>query len=179
MTVARHAIRTAAFAAAYLLAFWAGGYLFLSALPIAALWLLAQTPSGRRRFDLIALATTTAVAATLNGAGPLLSLAVAAAGTLPALLFAVLTERWAPGWWQGHGDRFRSLRHRLSRVAAAAALSAAAAGLLQAVLLPDTPWYAAPLTTLRDTAAILLVTLAARALRRSRAPRTPGLTLVR
>ncbi|WIM98781.1 hypothetical protein ACTOB_002395 [Actinoplanes oblitus] len=181
MTVARHATRTAAFAAAYLLTFWAGGFLFLSALPVAALWLLAQTPSGRRRFDVIALATTAAVAATLNGAGPLLSLVLAATGTLPALLFAVLTERWAPGWWQGHGNRFRSLHNRLSRLAAAAALTAATSGLLQAVLIQDTFRYATLLTTFRDAAAILLLTLAARTMRRSPAspgrpasPRTPG-----
>ncbi|BCJ46314.1 hypothetical protein GCM10010168_59530 [Actinoplanes ianthinogenes] len=181
MTVARHAARTAAFAAAYLLAFWAGGFLFLSPLPVAALWLLAQSRTGRRRFDVIVLATVTAVAATLNGAGPLLAFSLAAAGTLPALLFAVLTDRWAPGWWQGHGDRFRSLRSRLSRLAAAAALSAGTAGLLQAILTPDISRYATALATLRDAAAVLLLVLAARTLRRR--PRTPrptgALTVIR
>ncbi|BCY07527.1 hypothetical protein [Actinoplanes sp. L3-i22] len=174
MTVARYAARTAAFAVTYLLAFWAGAFLFLSPLPVAALWMLVQGRWGLRRFDVITLVTATTVAGILGGTHLLSSLGLAAMVTLPALMFAVLVDRWAPGWWQGHGDRFRSPQSRLVRIAGAAALSVAAYLVLQAVLMPGISAFAVIFTLVRDVAAILLLTLAGRVLARklSAAPAT-------
>lgn len=174
MTVARYAARTAGFAVTYLLAFWAGAFLFLSPLPVAALWMLVQGRWGLRRFDVITLVTATTVAGILGGSRLLPSFGLAAMITLPALMFAVLVDRWAPGWWQGHGDRFRSLHTRLLRITAAAALSVVAYLVLQAVLMPGLSAFAVIFTLARDMAAIMLLTLAGRAVARklSAAPAT-------
>ncbi|GIF16810.1 hypothetical protein [Actinoplanes teichomyceticus] len=179
MTVARYAARTAVFAAAYLLVHWVGTLLpGFSPLAVAAVWLLAQGRWGLRRFDVITLGTVTAVSATVAGAGLLLSLALAATVTLPALLFATLVERRLPGWWQGHGDRFRPRRDRVGRLAAVAALSAAACLVLRAVTATGLSGSGLVLAALCDTATILLLTLAGRALRRSRGPRAGGVLSV-
>jgi hypothetical protein len=166
MTVARYAARTAAFAVTYLAAFGAGAFLFLSPLPVAALWMLVQGRWGLRRFDVITLVTATTVAGLLGGSHLLPSLGMAAMITLPALVFAVLVERWAPGWWRGHGDRFRSPQTRLVRVAGAAAVSVVAYLVLQAVLMPGISAFAVIFTLVRDVAAIVLLTLAGRAVGR-------------
>ncbi|GIF05712.1 hypothetical protein Asi03nite_32500 [Actinoplanes siamensis] len=158
MTVARYVARIAAFAVVQLLAFP-----FLP-LPVAAVWMLAQGRWGLRRFDVIALATLTAAATVATGGGTLSGLGAAVAVTAPAVLFAVLVERWAPGWWLRHGDRFRPGRARLARIAAAAALSAVAALVLRAVITPGMSLSGVLLTLLGETAGTLLLASAARAL---------------
>ncbi|KUL39105.1 hypothetical protein [Actinoplanes awajinensis] len=180
MTVTRYAARTAAFAAAYLLAYWAGIPLaVLSPVAVAAVWMLAQGRWGLRRFDVITLATLTAASAIAHGAGMLMAFGLAAAVTLPAMIFAVLLERWLPGWWQGHGDRFRPRRTRLVRLAAVAALTAVTSVVLQAILSPEPSVYDVSLRLARDVVTLLAVTLAGRALLRPRTPQRTGLTLVR
>jgi hypothetical protein len=182
VSIPRYALRSAAFAAAYLAAFLAVAATPFSPLPplaVGAIWLAAQTGFARRRFDVILLATTAAVAATLEGASLLLSFTVAVWAVVPALVFAMLLERWLPGYRQGHGDRFRRPRAALARLAGAAALAAATGVVLTGVI--DTGFD--PVTVLvhlvRDAIALTLVTLAVRAVRRSRSPRRPGLTVVR
>ncbi|MBG0561000.1 hypothetical protein [Actinoplanes aureus] len=185
----RYAARTAAFAAVYLAAFLASGPLgpavLVPPIAVAALWLVAQSRYGLRRFDVIALTTASMVAATLEGAGILLCLAVAVWAVAPAVLFAVLLERWLPGYWLGHGDRFRRPRASLGRLAGAAALTAVAGLVIQEVTNPGTGSVAAGLQLLRDTAAIVLPILAVRAVRRTRAgrrtrsPRRGALSMVR
>ncbi|MEU4427979.1 hypothetical protein AB0F81_45775 [Actinoplanes sp. NPDC024001] len=178
----RYAARTAGFAAAYLVAFWAAGPLGLALLVpplvVAAVWLAAQARFGLRRFDVIALATTVMVAASLEGAGLLLAATVGIGAVLPALLFAILLERWLPGYWRGHGDRFRRSRDAVARLAGVAALTAAAGVVLQEVTNPGTGLLQLGVTLLRDTAVLVLLTLATRAVRRTREPRR-GLSVVR
>jgi hypothetical protein len=179
----RYALRSAAFAAAYLVAFLAAAatpYWPLPPLVAGAVWLAAQTGSARRRFDVIMLATAAAVAATLEGAGLLLSATVAVWAVVPALIFAMLLERWLPGYWLGHGDRFRRPRAALGPLAGAAALTATAGVVLIGVI--DTAALGpvnAVFHLVRDTASLMLVTLAVRLVRRSRSPRRAGLTVVR
>jgi hypothetical protein len=178
----RYALRSAAFAAAYLAASLAAAATPFSPLPplvVGAVWLTAQTGHVRRRFDVIMLATAAAVAATLEGAGLLMSATVAVWAVVPALVFAMLLERRLPGYWLGHGDRFRRPRAALGALAGAAALAAGAGVVLTGVI--DTAFD--PVTVMvhlvRDTLVLTLVTLAVRAVRRSRAPRRSGLTVVR
>jgi hypothetical protein len=178
----RYALRSAAFAAAYLAAFLAAAATPFSPLPplaVGAVWLVAQAGYARRRLDVVMLATAAAVAATLEGAGLLMSATVAVWAVVPALVFAMLLERWLPGYWLGHGDRFRRPRAALGPLAGAAGLAAAAGVVLAGVI--DTGFD--PVTVMfhltRDTAALTLVTLGVRAVRRSRSPRRSGLTVVR
>jgi hypothetical protein len=179
MTVARYAARTAAFAAVYLLAYWLGLFIMFSPLPVAAIWMLAQGRWGLRRFDVITLATVTAASSVAGGSSMPAAFGLAALVTIPALIFAVLVERWLPGWWQGHGDRFRAGHTRLLRLAGAAALSVAGYLVLQAVMMSGISVFAVIFTLARDVAALSLVTLAGRAIVRSLAPRAAGLTVVR
>jgi hypothetical protein len=178
----RYALRSAAFAAAYLAAFLAAAatpFWPLAPLVAGAIWLAAQTGSGRRRFDVIMLATTAAVAATLEGAGLLMSLTVAVWAVVPALVFATLLERWLPGYWRGHGDRFRRPRAALGPLAGAAALTAAAGAVLTGVIDTGSDPVTAMFALARDTAALFLATLTVRVFRRSRSPHRAGLTVVR
>jgi hypothetical protein len=183
MSIPRYALRSAAFAAAYLAAFLATAATPvwpLSPLVAGAIWLAAQSGFARRRFDVIMLATVAAVAATLEGAGLLMSATVAVWAVVPALLFAMLLERWLPGYWLGHGDRFRRPHAELGSLAGVAALTAAAGVVLTGVI-DSTALGAVNVVfhVVRDTAALMLVTLAVRMVRRSRSPRRSGLTVVR
>jgi hypothetical protein len=186
-TMNSYAVRTAAFAAGYVASFWAAGqsfgpYLLIPPLAVGAIWLVAQAGFERRRLDVIALATAGAVGATLAGAGLLMSAAVAVWAVLPPLLFATLLQRWLPGYWRGHGDRFRRARAPIARLGGAAALAAAAGSVIQEVTSPGTGVSSAFLQVVRDTVVIVGVTLAVRgvrAARRSRAPREARVVVLR
>jgi hypothetical protein len=199
VSLSGYALRAAGFAALYLLATAAGQAtavdaggvpLLWPAAPVAGVWLLAQARYGLRRFDVIALSTAAAAVAVLSHSF-LGTLAQAVVQVLPALLFAGLLDRWLPGYWLGHGDRFRRLPATLTRLA----LTAAAAGAAGAVL------HSVTLTTslsaldvgylfLRDTTAVLLTVLLIRTARQrltgrggpadgSGRPNRGGLTIVR
>lgn len=145
MTALRYALRSASFAAAYLTIFLTGAVLPwfpVPAITVAAVWLTAQTAFGRRRLDVIMLATAAAVGATLNGSGLLGCLVTAVVATVPALLFAAGMERLLPGYWLGHGDRFRQPRAAVTRLAVLAPVTAAAGVVLQGVA--DTGLAAGP-----------------------------------
>ncbi len=178
MTVARYAARTAAFAAVYLLVSWVLDFSLVLPPVVAAVWMLAQGHWGLRRFDVIALVTITTAVAIAHGTSMLSGFGAAAVVTFPAMLFALLVERWLPGWWQGHGDRFRSRRTSLTRVAGAAGLSAVAFVVLHAAM-SGVPALGLVLTPVVHAAVLLPAALAGRAINRSRTPRTAGLTLVR
>ncbi|MFI1996128.1 hypothetical protein [Actinoplanes sp. NPDC020271] len=175
MTVARYAARTTAFAAVYLLVSWVADVYLILPPVVAAIWMLAQGYWGLRRFDVIALVTVTVAAAVADGGSMLGGFALAVVITAPALLFAVLVERWAPGWWQGHGNRFRSQRVRLGRVAGAAAVSGIVFLVLFAVA-SGVPALGLLGTPVVYAVTVLLGALAGRALKR---PGRAGLTLVR
>lgn len=178
----RYALRSAAFAVAYLPAFWVTALVPAFPLPplvVAGVWLVVQAGHVPRRFDVIALATAAMVGATVQGAGLLMSAAVAVWAVLPALLFAVLLERWLPGYWRGHGDRFRRPRAALGRLATAAALAAGASLVLHGVIDTELLPGGAALQFARDAAVLVLVPLAVRAVRRARSPRRTGLSVVR
>ncbi|WP_250030185.1 hypothetical protein [Paractinoplanes maris] len=174
MSLTRYALRTVGFAALYLLATVAGQATAVSdsgvrvlwpAAVAGALWLVAQGRYGRRNLDVIALAVV-AVLAPGHGDGLLHSFAQAVPQVVPALLFAWLLDRWVPGYWLGHGDRFRRPGPALARLAAAAALSALAAAVLLQIVSTDLAVGEAGYVVVRDATALMLTVLAARALRR-------------
>jgi hypothetical protein len=189
MSINRYAVRSGAFAAAYLVVAWsAAGPLSMSpimlpAVVLAALWLVAQHRFGMFRFDVIMLATAAAVAATLNGSGLLLSLTYAMVATIPAVLFVMMLNRTLPGYWLGHGRRSRNVV--LTRLAGSAAVAAMAGVVLAAVVDPDAMTAAGSVwILLRDTALIMLAVWVSRQYRLSKEPdgggtRKGGLSVVR
>lgn len=182
MSNSRYALRSALFVVAYLAAFLIAAvtpFSPLSPLVVGAIWLTAQTGHARRRFDVIMLATVAAVAATLTGAGLLMAATLAISAVVPALVFAVLLERRLPGYWLGHGDRFRHPRVALGPLVGAAALTAAAGGVLSGVIDPAVDPIAVPAYLVRDAVVLTLVTLGVRGARRARSPQRSGLTVVR
>ncbi len=193
MSVFRYALRTAGFAALYLAATVAGlataasgsgVRLFWPAAAVGALWLVAQGRYGRRNLDVIALSVA-AVLAPGNDGGLLHSFVQAVPQVVPALLFAWLFDRRLPGYWLGHGDRFRRAGASLARLAGVAALSALSAAVLLKVVNTDLGLGEAGYVFVRDSAALLLVVLAARGVRRLATRRgaeptdRPRLTLVK
>ncbi|MCM4077503.1 hypothetical protein [Paractinoplanes hotanensis] len=189
----RYALRTAGFAALYLAATVAGlataasgsgVRLFWPAAAVGALWLVAQGRYGRRNLDVIALSVA-AVLAPGNDGGLLHSFVQAVPQVVPALLFAWLFDRRLPGYWLGHGDRFRRAGAALARLAGVAALSALSAAVLLKVVNTDLGLGEAGYVFVRDAAALLLVVLAARGIRRLTTRRgaeptdRPRLTLVK
>lgn len=178
----RHALQSAAFAAAYLLSFWITALIPAFPLPplvVAAVWLIVQSGHVPRRFDVIAMATAAMVAATLDGAGMLAAAVVGLWAVPPALLFAVLLERSLPGYWRGHGDRFRRPWAALGRLAGAAAAAAGASLVLRGIIDPGLAPGSAALQFARDTAVLMLVPLAVRTVRRRRSPQRTTLSVVR
>jgi hypothetical protein len=175
VTLSRYALRAAGFAALYLLATLAGQAtavepggvpLIWPAAPVAVVWLLAQARYGLRRFDVIALSTVAAAVAVLHHSF-LAALVQAAAQVLPALLFAGLLDRLLPGYWRGHGDRFRRLPVALTRLAMTAAAAGAAGAVLHSVALTiSLSALDAGYLFLRDTTAVLLTVLLVRTARR-------------
>lgn len=186
MSTNNYVVRSAALAVGYLGVAWAAtGPLAMSpvvlpAVAVAALWLVAQARYGRHRFDVITLATATAVAATLNGAGLLLSLTYAVVGTIPAVLFVMTLNRMLPGYWLGHGDRFRRRGVVLGKLAAASAVAAVTSAVLREVVDPSSMTAGgAVFAAIRDTLLVMLVVWTARSYRLSRRPRRGALSVVR
>ncbi|SFF24807.1 hypothetical protein SAMN05421541_107482 [Actinoplanes philippinensis] len=175
----RYTLRSAAFVTVYLAAFLIAPIIPASPLaPLVAggVWLTAQAGYGLRRLDVILLATATAVGATVQGAGLLMSITVAVWAVLPSVLFAVLLERLLPGYWRGHGDRFRRPAVAVATLAGIALLTAGAAAMIGAVI--DTgSWLAVPFA--RDAIMLFLAPLAVNTVHRLRSPRRAGLTVVR
>ncbi len=190
MSLSRYALRTAGFAALYLVATFAGlatagsgaGVRVLwPAAAAGALWLVAQARAGRRNLDVIALAVL-AVLLPLGGSGILSDFTQAVPQVVPALIFAWLFDRWLPGYWLGHGDRFRRAGPSLLRLAAAATLAALSGAVLQKILDDGLAYGELGYLILRDGTAVLLAVLAARGLRhltrrRRDEPATPAETL--
>ncbi|MBB2948721.1 hypothetical protein FB565_008504 [Actinoplanes lutulentus] len=186
MSINSYPVRSGAFAAGYLLIAWAvAGPLSLSpimlpAVAVAALWLVAQNKYGRHRLDVIMLATAAAVAATLNGAGLLLALTYAVVATIPGVLFVMMLNRMLPGYWLGHGDRFRQRNAVFARLAASAGAAAFSGVVLQTVVDPEALTFGGSVfVTIRDTALIMLVVWAVRQYRLSKEPQRGGLSVVR
>lgn len=182
MSNPRYVLRSAVFVTVYLAAFLIAPLIPLLPAPpilVAAVWLTAQAGFGLRRFDVIMLSTAAMVGATLQGAGLLMSAAVAVWAVLPALLFAVLLQRWLPGYWLGHGDRFRRRGATLGRLAGAAALASVSGIVLWTVTDSGFDPGAAILVGVRDAVLLMLAPLVVRAARRQRAPQRAGLTVVR
>lgn len=193
MSLSRYALRTAGFAALYLLATVAGlataasdsgVRLVWPAAVAGALWLVAQGRCGRRNLDVIALGVV-AVLAPGHGEGILGSFAQATTQVVPALLFAWLFDRWLPGYWLGHGDRFRRQGPALARLAGAAVLAAGSAVVLLKVIGTELTIAETGYVIVRDATALMLAVLVARAARRltkrrdKTAPTRGGLTVVR
>ena len=188
MSLSRYALRTAGFAALYLAAVFAGRatavdgvHLLWPAAAVAAVWLVAQARYRLRRFDVIALATMSVSIGVLNH-GLLGALAGAVPQVAPAALFAVLLNRWVPGYWRGHGDRFRRQGRALARLVAAAATAGLTGAVLHSVVLTTgLPALDAGYVLLRDTTAVLLAVLLARTARQRLTGRSegPGLSVVR
>lgn len=178
----RYVLRSAVFVTVYL-----AGFLITPLIPVfplaplvvGGIWLTAQAGYGLRRFDVIMLATASAVGATVQDAGLLLSLTIAAWAVLPSLLFAVLMDRWLPGYWRGHGDRFRRPATAMLSLAGIAFLTAAAGTVLWAVIDTGNDGLPPPVPFGRDLVMLFLAPLAVNTVRRLRSPRRAGLTVVR
>ncbi|GIE95554.1 hypothetical protein [Paractinoplanes rishiriensis] len=161
MSLARYAIRTASFAALYLVATLLGHLtevgrtevaLFWPAAVVGAVWLLAQAPYRMLRFDVIALGTVAASVA-VTSHGILAALAMAVPQVVPAVLIVFLAQRWLPPAGAGTG----AVLVRLTGIAAAAA---AAGAVLHGVI--DLGGFTAPeagYLVLRDTVSVLLALL--------------------
>lgn len=188
MSWSRYAARTAGFALLYVLATVAGGWtevagvhLLWPAAAVGAVWLVAQATYGKRNLDVIALG----VLATLlpgSSTGILTALAMAMPQVVPALIFAWLTDRWLPGFWLGHGDRFRRFGRTVARLAAISAVASVAGVMLRHIVSQEE--VSAAVTgypVLRDTVAVFVAVLVVRAARlRGTGPRAgAGLAVVR
>jgi hypothetical protein len=176
LTLARYGTRTAGFALLYLLALFVGhaidGALWPAA-AVGAIWLVAQGDHGPRRFDALTMLVISALVPATDGL--LEGVAQAAPQVVPAVLFAWLLDRWLPGYWQGLGDRFfGGPLATLGRLAAAAAVAAAAGAVLQGVTVASgfSP-VSAGFAFFRDLSAVLLATLAVRSLKMRYAKREP------
>ena len=195
MSLSRYALRTAGFGALYLLAAIVGpaastGVLWPAAV-VGALWLVAQGRYGYRNLDVIALSVL-AVLAPGSGDGMLHAFVQAVPQIAPALLFAWLFDRWLPGYWLGHGDRFRKPGLTLARLTGAAGLAAVSGAVLYEVVDTSLSFGEAGYVLLRDAVSVVLAVFLVRAVRRlvSRGhgpgelrggdgPRRPGLRLVK
>ncbi|GIF44965.1 hypothetical protein Axi01nite_92760 [Actinoplanes xinjiangensis] len=178
----RYALRSAMFVTVYLAGFLIAPLVPvfpLAPLVVGGVWLTAQAGYRRRRFDVIMLATATAVGATLQGAGLLLSLAIVGWAVLPSLLFAILLNLWLPGYWRGHGDRFRRPSAAVLPLAGIAVLTAGAGMVIWAVIDVGFEESAVVVPFVRDVIALFLAPFAVNAYRRLRSPRRSGLTVVR
>lgn len=172
MSLARYAIRTASFAALYLVATLLGHLtevgrtgvaLFWPAAVVGAVWLLAQAPYRMLRFDVIALGTVAASVA-VTSHGLLAALALAVPQVVPAVLVVFLAQRWVPRT----GPAF-------ARLAGVAATAAAAGAVLHGVI--DLVGFSATeagYLIVRDTASVLLAFLALRSLGRQPAAPAKG-----
>ncbi len=182
MSLPRYAARTAGFAVLFLLSAAGGRLTAVDGTPllwpaaaVAAVWLVAQAPYRLRRFDVIGLAV---VAALAPAGGFLAALAGAVPQVVPAVLVAWLLSQRLPGWWAGHGDRFRRPRPTLVTLAAVAAVPAVAGVALSGVLTPgDLGPAEAGYGVLRDTASVFLALLTVRTLRARRLPPSPAVSL--
>ena len=213
MSLTRYALRTAGLAALYLLATSAGlataqttggVRLLWPAAVVGALWLVAQARGGRRNLDVIALSVAAVLApghAPGHGDGLLHAFVQAVPQVVPAVLFAWLFDRRLPGYWLGHGDRFRTPGRSLARLAGVAFSAALAAAVLLKVVDTDLGLPEAGYVVVRDATALMLAVLTARGVRgralrrgqerpggavdagrkggRDEGPRGPGLTLVK
>ncbi|WP_433364016.1 hypothetical protein ACQPZX_33220 [Actinoplanes sp. CA-142083] len=164
MSLSRYGARTAGFALLYLLALVAGdatdGVVWPAA-AVGAIWLVAQAGLGPRRFDMLAMMVLSALVPMTDDL--LAGLSQAVPQVVPAVLFAWLLERWLPGYWRGHGDRFRRRETTLARLAGAAASAAAAGAILQSVaLIADFDPAEAGYALVRDTVTVLAAVLLAR-----------------
>jgi hypothetical protein len=162
----RYGVRITGFALLYLLALVAGdatGGVVRPAAAVGAIWLVAQAGQ-RRRFDVLAMMVLSALA---PATGDLLAgLAQAVPQVVPAVLFAWLLERWLPGFWRGHGDRFRRPGTTLARLAGAAVVASVAGAVLQGVAL-TTDFGVADVgyALARDTVTVLAAVLLTRVLK--------------
>ncbi|MBL7257575.1 hypothetical protein [Paractinoplanes lichenicola] len=175
MSLTRYALRTAGFGALYLLATAAGlatastgaGVRVVWPAAVAgALWLVAQGRYGRRNLDVIALSVL-AVLAPGHGGGLLNDFVQAVPQVVPALVFAWLFDRWLPGYWLGHGDRFRRHGPALGRLAGAAGVAAGAGAVLYKVVDTGLGFGEAGYVLVRDFSAVVLAVLIARGVRRA------------
>ncbi|MEV4706383.1 ATP-binding protein [Actinoplanes sp. NPDC049316] len=173
MTLPASLLRTAGFAALYLLATWAGRQTIMDgtnlslvwpAAGISAVWFLAQHRSRWRAVDVLALSVVTYAVNTATGATPVPALWFVVANVLQAELFGVLFRRWLPHLWGGGGSRPMSRLPELWRLMAAAFLATGAGALIG----PTAAWivdgvYSVPATAVwltRNTVSILLIGVA-------------------
>lgn len=130
------AVRSVAFAVAFLVAVLAGRATVMDstslslvwpAAGVAALWLLVQRGAGTRRLDLGLLAVLTLVANLVTGAPPWLAAAFVAANVVQVLVLERLLLRWTGPFGDDDRPRLTTLRHLGGLVASAVVASAAGA----------------------------------------------------
>lgn len=130
------AVRSVAFAVAFLVAVLAGRATVMDgtslslvwpAAGVAALWLLVQRGAGTRRLDLGLLAVLTLVANLVTGAPPWLAVAFVAANVVQVLVLERLLLRWTGPFGDDDRPRLTTLRHLGGLLASAVVASAAGA----------------------------------------------------
>ncbi|MGA5299948.1 ATP-binding protein [Nucisporomicrobium flavum] len=170
MSLPASLLRTAGFAALYLLATWLGRQTIMDgtnlslvwpAAGISAVWFLAQRRSRWRALDVLALAVVTVVVNTATGAPPALAASFVVANLVQAELFGVLFRQWLPHVWGGGGSLPMSRLPELWRLIAAAFVATAAGAMIG----PTAAWLVngvySPASTAvwltRNTVSILLI----------------------
>ena len=140
--------RSAAFAAAYLLAVWLGRLTVLAgtslnlawpAAGVAVVWFAAQRAAGTGWLDSAVLVAVTVVVDAATGTPPLLAACFAAANTAQVWTFVLVFGWWCPQLWGGGGSAALTELRQLSRLIAAAVLSA----LVGTVIGPTAAWLQA------------------------------------
>ncbi|GAB4064380.1 hypothetical protein GCM10028777_10470 [Angustibacter speluncae] len=130
------AVRSLAFAVAFLVAVLAGRATVMDgtslslvwpAAGVAALWLLVQRGAGTRRLDLGLLGVLTLVANAVTGAPPWLAVAFVVANVVQVLVLERVLLRWAGPFGDDGRPRLTTLRHLGGLVASAVVASAAGA----------------------------------------------------
>lgn len=170
MTLSASLLRTAGFAALYLLATYVGRQTIMDrtnlslvwpAAGVSAVWFLAQHRSRWRGIDAIALAVVTVAVNMATGAPLLLAVSFVVANLVQAWLFSYLFRRWLPHLWGGGGTEPMTRPAELWRLVASAFVATAAGALIG----PTAAWlvsggYSWPSTAVwltRNTVSILLI----------------------
>ena len=170
MSLTASLLRTAGFAALYLLATVVGRQTIMDdtnlslvwpAAGVSAVWFLAQQRSRWRGLDALALSVVTVAVNMATGAPLILALCFVVANLVQAWLFSYLFRRWLPHLWGGGGAEPMTRLAELWRLIASAFVATAAGALIG----PTAAWlvngvYSWPSTAVwltRNTVSVLLI----------------------
>ncbi|NIZ90118.1 diguanylate cyclase domain-containing protein [Kineococcus rubinsiae] len=132
---------------------------------VAAAWFAVQRDAGTRPLDVALLAVITWSLNVATGTGAVLAVFFVAANLVQVEVFVVLLRRWCPGLWGSGGSAPLTGTRTLARLLAAAVVATAAGALVGPTAAAlDTgrwSWLVVAVWLVRNTVAVLLVTVAA------------------